>query len=198
MKRRVTTRGELERVALDLFIERGFEATTVDDIAAAAGIGRRTFFRYFASKNDVVWGEFEALLADMEAWLDAVDDEVPLWTAVARAVVRFNSLPPEAMAAHRERMELILHIPALQAHSTLQYAEWRRVVAAFAARRLGCGPADLEAQLVGHLALGTAVAAYETWLADPASDLPSLLDNAFAQAGTVPSTYRATDGGDPT
>ncbi|MCQ0020665.1 TetR family transcriptional regulator [Actinomadura madurae] len=55
-----TSRGELERVALRLFAERGFEETTVDDIASAAGIGRRTFFRYYGSKNDVVWGTSRA------------------------------------------------------------------------------------------------------------------------------------------
>ena len=49
----MTTRAELEQVAFELFDRQGFEGTTVGDIARAAGIGRRTFFRYFASKNDV-------------------------------------------------------------------------------------------------------------------------------------------------
>ena len=48
-----TTHGELSHVALALFLERGFDHTTVDDIAAAAGISRRTLFRYFPSKNDL-------------------------------------------------------------------------------------------------------------------------------------------------
>ena len=59
----VTSRAELERIALDLFIRQGFTETTLDDIAAAAGIARRTFFGYFSSKNDVVWGDFATLLA---------------------------------------------------------------------------------------------------------------------------------------
>ena len=61
-RKRVTSRAELEQTAFALFAERGFEQTTVDEIAAAAGIGRRTFFRYFPSKNDVPWGAFEAEL----------------------------------------------------------------------------------------------------------------------------------------
>jgi mycofactocin system transcriptional regulator len=176
----VTSRAELERVALRLFATDGFAATTVDDIASAAGISRRTFFRYYNSKNDVMWGDFDALLAEMATWLAAVGDDVPLVDAVTEAVVRFNSLPPEAVAAHRERMEQILHVPALQAHSTLRYAAWRLVVAEFAARRLGEPVDALAPQLAGHLALAAAVAAYERWLADDRHDLSTLLREAFA------------------
>src|ERR1700733_4483234 len=59
----VTSRADLEHVAFDLFDRQGFERTTVDDIARAAGIGRRTFFRYFPSKNAVPWGTFAGHLA---------------------------------------------------------------------------------------------------------------------------------------
>src|SRR5436305_12477429 len=69
----VTTRLEIERVAFGLFAERGFDETTVEDIAAAAGISRRTFFRYFAAKNDVVWGEFDAGLRHLAETLDTAD-----------------------------------------------------------------------------------------------------------------------------
>src|SRR5437660_843509 len=72
-----TTREDIERVAFSLFADHGFDETTVDDIATAAGIGRRTFFRYFASKNDVVWGAFDAGLDHFRAVLDAVDPDQP-------------------------------------------------------------------------------------------------------------------------
>ena len=175
----VTSRAALERTALELFTARGFDATTVDDIAAAAGIGRRTFFRYYASKNDVLWGDFTAGLVQMEAWLEAAPDG-PLVPTLAEVVVRFNALDPGAVPAHRQRMALILQVPTLQAHSTLRYAEWRAVVARFAARRLGLGAGELLPQLVGHAALAGAVTAYEQWLADPAADLAGLLRAAFA------------------
>jgi mycofactocin system transcriptional regulator len=174
-----TSRAELELVARELFAERGFDATTVDDIAAAAGIGRRTFFRYFASKNDVVWGDFEQGLTDLRARLRRTDPAQPLRTALHEAVLAFNALEPEGVAWHRDRMALILRVPALQAHSTLRYAAWRAVVAEFAALRLGARPDDLLPRLVGHLCLGAALTAYEQWLAEPGADLAVLLDAAL-------------------
>jgi mycofactocin system transcriptional regulator len=175
----VTTREELEVVALELFAERGFEATTVDDVAEAAGIGRRTFFRYFASKNDVVWGDFEGALAQLRAHLDAVPAGVPLLEGLREAVLAFNALPPGAEPQHRVRMAMVLHTPALQAHSTLRYAGWRAVVADHAATRLGVQAADLGPQLLAHQLLASCVAAYEQWLAQPGSDLQELLDAAI-------------------
>ncbi len=177
---RVSSRGEIEHVALELFTHAGFTDTTVDDIAAAAGISRRTFFRYFASKNDVVWGEFDTGLRVMESMLDAASEDVGLLDALTDAVVRFNAFPPDAVVAHRQRMELILHVPALQAHSTLRYTAWRAVVARFAARRLAQPAQSLLPQLVAHVCLGAAVAAYEAWLRDDAADLSALLGEALA------------------
>lgn len=175
----VTTRGELEQVALELFAERGFEATTVEDIAAAAGIGRRTFFRYFASKNDAVWGDFDAGLDALRAQFDRADPEQPLLDALREAVLAFNLLDDSDVPWHRDRMQLILQVPALQAHSTLRYTAWREVVARFAARRLRSRPTDLLPQLVAHACLGAALTAYEQWLSRPGSDLQALLDEAL-------------------
>jgi mycofactocin system transcriptional regulator len=176
-----TSRIQLERIGLDLFARKGFTATTINDIAAAAGVGRRTFFRYYASKNDVVWGDFSAGLREMAADLAAAPRTLPLSVAVTEAVCRFNALPPEAVEPHRQRMELILRVPALQAHSTLRYAEWRQVVAEFAAARLGVPVRDLRPQLTGHVALAAALTAYEQWLDAPAIDLQDLLLAAFAR-----------------
>src|SRR5260370_18404279 len=61
-RRRATSREELEETAFGLFAARGFEATTVDEIAAAAGIRRRTLFRYFPSKNPIPWGAIDLQL----------------------------------------------------------------------------------------------------------------------------------------
>jgi TetR/AcrR family transcriptional regulator, regulator of mycofactocin system len=180
-RRRITSRAELERVALDLFTSRGFEETTVDDIAAAAGIGRRTFFRYYASKNDTVWGDFDAQLAMLRRWFDDCKPDVPLMDAVHAAVVTFNRLPRGEEPWHRRRMALILNTPALQAHSTPMYARWRAVIADFAATRTGAAPQDMLPQLIAYAALGAAVASYEQWLRDADAELEPLLELAMTE-----------------
>jgi mycofactocin system transcriptional regulator len=177
-RRRITTRAELEHVAFELFERHGFEGTTVDDIASAAGIGRRTFFRYFASKNDVPWGNFAAELDRMRAWLAACPPGTPLMDAVRLAIVDFNTVPAEDLVWHRRRMRLILDVPVLMSHSMLRFAEWRQVIADFVAGRTGQPSCTLLPQTIAYASLGAAIAAYEQWLhAD--GDLTTLLDDAM-------------------
>jgi TetR/AcrR family transcriptional regulator, regulator of mycofactocin system len=184
-RRRVTSQAELERVAFELFAAHGFEQTTVEDIAAAAGIGRRTFFRYFPSKNDVPWGMFELELERMRSRLKACPRDVQLMDAIRVALVDFNRVEPGQIPLHRRRMELILRVPALLAHSTLRFAAWRDVVAEFAAERSGQRSDALGPQTIGHAVLGVAVAAYEHWLDDEDADLGTLLDTAMRQLGAA-------------
>ena len=180
-RRRATSRAELEQAAFALFAARGFEGTTVDEIAAAAGIGRRTFFRYFPSKNDIPWGAFEDELERMRVRLKACPPEVPLADALRVALIDFNRVAPAQVPLHRRRMELILRVPTLLAHSTLRFAAWREVVAEFVAERTGRRPDDLAPQAIAHAVLGVAIAAYEHWLDDPGADLGALLDDAMRQ-----------------
>jgi len=180
-RKRVTSRAKLENTAFGLFADRGFDHVTVDDIAAAAGIGRRTFFRYFPSKNDIPWGAFEAELDRMRARLKACPPEVPLMDAIRLALVDFNRVSPAQAPMHRRRMELILRVPTLLAHSTLRFTAWREVIAEFVAERTGLRPGDLAPQAIAHAVLGVAVAAYEHWLDDRSADLGALLDDAMRQ-----------------
>src|SRR6201996_2432361 len=107
-RKRVTSRADLEQTAFALFAERGFEQTTVDDIARAAGIGRRTFFRYFPSKNDVAWGDFDGHLAKLRLRLAECPPELPLMAAVQDALLDFNRVDPPEAPWQRRRMALIL------------------------------------------------------------------------------------------
>ncbi|MEO5666174.1 MAG: mycofactocin system transcriptional regulator [Nocardioides sp.] len=175
----VTSHAQIEQTAFRLFAERGFAATTLDDIAQALGIGRRTIFRYFASKNDIPWGQFDRTLDGFRDLLAAMPADIPLLAAVGRGVVEFNRFPADASPPHIERMRLILETPALQAHSVLRYAEWRQVIAEYAARRLEVEPTTLEPQLMGQVALALALTAYERWLHEPDASLTSLLEEGM-------------------
>lgn len=193
-RRPITSRADLERIAFDLFEANGFDLTTVDDIAAAAGIGRRTFFRYFRSKQDVVWGDFTAHVDRMRARLCDLPTGLALMDALRIAVVDFNRVEPDDLAWHRRRMRLILGEPALRASSEPRFAAWRGAVAGFAASRTGQPPDALASQVVAHAVLGVAIAAYEQWLDRPNADLGALLDSgmrelarAFARASPQPS-----------
>jgi len=179
-----TSRREVTRTALELFAERGFEETTVDDIADALGVSRRTLFRYFASKNDMVWGDFDWVLARLRRCLDATRREEPLHEALGRAVVESNRYEDDQLPELRIRMRLITGVPALQAHSTLRYAEWRAVIAGFVADRLGCGADELVPQTIAHAALGTSMAAFLVWVDDPGSDLVENLREAYRLLGS--------------
>src|SRR5215475_8529829 len=77
-----TSRRELQLIALRLFTERGFDNTTIEQIAAEAGVSERTFFRYFTTKASVLWTDFETELDTIRAALAAVADEVPMMDAI--------------------------------------------------------------------------------------------------------------------
>jgi len=188
----LTTIEEIEQAALEIFAERGFEDPTVEEIAAAAGISRRTFFRYFATKADIPWGNFDALLVKMNAWFEAAPDDKPMLDVIAEGVLRFNRVHSEGVAAHRERMTLIMQTPALVANAALRQADYSAVIARYAARRLGETPESLGPQLVAHIAFGASSSAYSEWLRDPKSDLVDLVTRAFAMVRFEPEAPRPT------
>jgi mycofactocin system transcriptional regulator len=178
---RSATRGRIERAAMDLFVREGFEPVTIDEIADAAGIGRRTFFRYFATKADAVWGDFDGhvrRLADLLA--DAPPDR-PVLAAICSAYVTVNDYADDELPLLRERMRLILGEPALLAHSQLRYAAIDDVVARYVARRIGGSAGGLLPRLAATGARAAATTAFEVWLAGRTAGLGEALRAAFAE-----------------
>ncbi|WGX97286.1 mycofactocin system transcriptional regulator [Nocardioides sp. L-11A] len=178
-----TSHAAIEQAAFRLFATHGFAGTTMEAIAREAGVGKRTIFRYYQSKNDIPWGQFDRTLDHFRALLDEQPVDLPVHTAVHRAVVGFNRFPADAEPPHHERMRLILTTPELQAHSVLRYAEWRRVISEYVARRTGADPEALVPQVAGHVSLAISLSAYEAWLAEPDADtpgLPEIIDRAMA------------------
>lgn len=178
-RRRSTTCDHIADVALDLFATYGFSEVSVDDVALASGIARRTLFRYYSSKNAIPWGDFDAHLGHFAALLDSADPTTPVKVALRAALLDFNTFGDSEAARHRQRMRVILQTEELQAYSMTMYAGWRAVVAAFVARRIGSRTGDLVPQTVAWLMLGVALSAYEYWLAHERVSLRRALGDAF-------------------
>ncbi len=183
-RRRSTTPHQITDVAIELFTARGFAEVSVDDVAQAAGIARRTLFRYYASKNAIPWGDFDTHLAHLRDLLDNADPAAPLGETLRAALLAFNTFDASETARHRQRMRVILETAELQAYSMTMYAGWREVIAGFVARRMGAEATDLLPQTVAWTMLGVALAAYQHWLADESVPLPVALGNAFDAVGT--------------
>lgn len=189
-----TSARALELIALRLFTERGFDETTVEDIASAAGVSRRTFFRYFDSKTAVLWHEFDGEVGALRAAFAGVGDDVPLMDAIRHVVVGVNSYRAEDVPELRTRMNLITSVPALQASAAPHYDAWERAVTEFAAARLGRPVDSLYPLAIGRTTLAACRAAYDRWVAHADDDLTVYLDLALRAlaAGFEPSTIRSS------
>ncbi|WP_347176666.1 helix-turn-helix domain-containing protein [Parafrankia sp. EAN1pec] len=142
---RRAVRTELMSVAMDLFVRNGYEATTIDEIVAAAGMSRRSFFRYFGSKEDVVLGHLDALGASLAEALGQRPANEDAWTALRRAfdtLIAHQTSDPQAALSMRQMLD---GNPGLQARNLERQCRWHDRLAPQIAARLsytGTGPAD--------------------------------------------------------
>jgi len=190
-----TSSGELRRIALRLFVENGFDATTIDQITAEAGVSERTFFRYFTSKSSVLWTDFDAEVGTIRSALASAPGDAPMMDAIRRAVVSANHYRASDVTELRLRMSLIASVPALSSSAAEHYDAWERAVSEFAGRRLG-QPADaLYPLAIGRAVLAACRAAYDRWSARADADLTAYLDAALTAlaAGFSPEALRVTE-----
>lgn len=174
-----TSPRELELIAMRLFTERGYEATTVEEIAAAAGVSRRTFFRYFDSKAAVLWNEFDSEVRDLRVAFADIADQVPMMEAIKHVVVGVNRYRAEDVPELHARMNLIGSVAALQASAAVHYDAWERAVSDFAANRVGQPSDSLIPLAIGRTTLAACRAAYECWVARADVDLTVYLEQAL-------------------
>ncbi len=173
------TRRAISDAALVLMAERGYGATTMADIAAAADVSRRTVFRYFADKEDVVFADDDEHLEAIVAALDAAPADAPALELMRRAGHAFAG----SLAARRKQLDawlaLVASEPALAARSLAKQRAWEQVLAA---RLAGRGVAPARAALVAKVGVACVQAAFEAWAADPAAgDFGERVDAAFAE-----------------
>jgi mycofactocin system transcriptional regulator len=167
-------------VALRLFTEQGFDETTVDQVASAAGVSRRTFFRYFDSKAAVLWNAFDLEVATIRRLLAEAPGERPMMEAIRSAVVAANHYHADDVVELRARMNLVGSVPTLQANATLHYSAWEEAIAEFVARRIGQPANSLYPLAVGRAALAVCRAAFDRWVARADTDLQVYIDVAIS------------------
>lgn len=165
---------EVVDAALALFLEHGFDETTVDQVVAAAGISRRSFFRYFGTKEDIVFGDLaEQGPVILEALRERPDDE-PIWDALAHAFgVLSTRISPERGAMIGR---LVGTSSALRAAHLEKHLRWQKVLAPEVERRVGTG--DAPPGMVGEAIVATLLACLDAastaWLSQGGDDLDEL------------------------
>ncbi len=180
---RRAVQAELLSVALELFLTQGYEATTLEQIAEAGGLSRRSFFRYFASKDDLLAATLDVPGKQMARNLEARPRTENPWVALRRgmdALVKDMSAEPRALAMTR----MMLNGDALRASYAHKQERWRSAIAFALAPRLDAvDPANraLIADALAGAAIAALSAAEAMWVEqDGRTPLAELLDTAMA------------------
>lgn len=173
--------------AMTLFTTTGYKHTSVEDIAAAAQISRRTLFRYFPSKASLAWGEFEQHCVQLERFLEQTTDVSNPVACVIDALIAVNTFDEHHTNYHRQRMQLLASVDELRTHSVIMYEQLRTVIVDFLVGK--CGSEPLVATATAYAVVGIAEAAYRQWSMLPSSsceDLHHLLIGAASVLQNYP------------
>jgi AcrR family transcriptional regulator len=178
-RKKLKTKAAIQKEALRLFLKKGFDETTIEEIAAAAEISPSTFFNYFSSKEEVVFQD------ELDPLILAAFDAQPEGTNPIRAVRNamksvFDNLTPQQDRVMRERIALMSSTPSLRAAMLAQFADLVGQIAVLVASRSGGSPTDFAIRNLSGALLGVMMSALFTAVQDPASDLLDEADQAMA------------------
>jgi AcrR family transcriptional regulator len=177
-RKKAATKQSIQEHALRLFMEKGYDATTVDEIAAAAGVSHMTFFRYFPRKEAVVeYDEYDPMLEELVA--ARPPDEPPLTALHAAVRAGLEAILATDREALLQRTRLVLSNPALRSRNVIAQDTTRDLFARALARRAGLPSPDLASTVQASAALGAIGAAMTAW-AEGEDDPIALIDEAFA------------------
>ena len=176
-------RGRLERAALELYGERGFEQTTVAEIAKRAGLTERTFFRHFADKREVLFwgaGALQELLVGTVA--SAPGSAAPI-DAVAAAIEAAGVVLQERREYARQRQAVIAANVELQERELIKLASLAAAIAGTLRQR---GVADLAASLAAEAGIAVFRIGFERWVSETGqADLPQLIRESLDELKAV-------------
>jgi AcrR family transcriptional regulator len=176
-------RGRLERAAMELYIERGFEQTTVTEIARRAGLTQRTFFRHYADKREVLFagsGLLEELI--VRTLGGALDSAAPI-DAVAEAIEAAGAAIQEGGDRPRQRQVVIAANPELQERELIKLASLASAIAGALRQH---GVPDPAASLTAEAGIAVFKIAFERWISlSDQQDLPQYIREAVGELKAV-------------
>lgn len=180
-RKKLRTRQTIERVALDLFEQHGFDATTIDEIAAAADIAPRTFFHYFRAKEDVVIADYTIRLEQIVAALETGPNDQEPWVALRKAFLSAAADYETERDHMLRRFRIIQESPAVAARNLQLQASWEDAVADAVVEWLDVDDTeDIRPRLIAGAALAAMRASLRLWLTDNGtSRLPDHVAHAF-------------------
>lgn len=193
-RKKLATRDALHDAAMRLFEAHGVDGTTVEEIAAAVDVSPRTFHRYFASKEEVVFAGSEQRRQRFRAALAERPSDEPLLESLRRVVLDMTSRFVADPEPEARRQRLLRREPGLSARRSEQTTAWQQVFTEHAAARLSVPADDPLAVLVGACTSAAMRTALDHWLDFPESDYTAVVDRCFAllaDLGTATSPTRA-------
>ncbi|WP_458682532.1 TetR family transcriptional regulator [Prescottella equi] len=183
-RNRTRTRRDIENAALELFEKQGYDPTSVDEIAELAGVSRATFFRYYPSKEEVLFTNEADAVAEMVAYIADREDPRQHLAALATPVAQFGRRLLDDDSSEGQRLtRLVMTTRELEARSMRMRLRWERGIARQLARERGeSSPASIDI-LLANMAVACLAAALWTWQASP-EDTPieQILEAQFATA----------------
>jgi AcrR family transcriptional regulator len=165
--------------ATDLFADRGFDETTVDDIAQAAGVSRRSFFRYFSSKSDLMAYGMISYGAELSEAIDACPKSYSLFEVLAETVLKV-ARRSAAQPRTRKIMAIVGKYPAARAAELSRFHEVQDRVAEAFARRGGAARDGLNSSLLAGMTLQVLGVTFRAWFNEPESDIATSAQQALA------------------
>jgi AcrR family transcriptional regulator len=186
-------RGRLLKAALELYGERGFEQTTVAEIAQRAGLTERTFFRHFVDKREVLFAGADALQEVLVAAVAGAPDAAAPIDAAMAGIEAAGAVIQEGGELPRQRAAIIAASAELQERELIKLASLASALADELRRR---GVDEPAASLTSEAAIAVFRIAFERWVGTPErEDLPQVMRESLEQlrAVTVPSSPKRPD-----
>ena len=179
-RNKARARTDIAAAALALFAERGFQAVTIDDIVNAAGVSRRTFFRYFDAKEDALLADYPMLASRLRDALGASDEGPPVLDVVRTALHEVARWYEERRDAVLARSDVIRGASSPAARNLELLSQWESVVAQAVAMKMGVEANTLLPRTVSATVVAAFRAALSQWVRGAgAEDLHELIDRSF-------------------